>query len=159
MVCSQGTFTPRGILIPLDRLEPWSAFKNTVWARLREPITRQEVDDAIRQGRLRKTPLGPGGPRTARRSHVQRIAYLVLHPAEDPIDIDVGVRSSSTHLTWPICNGNHRLAAAFYRGDDRVCVDIGGSVAYAQQLLNLKLRMTGNEMVLAEEPGVVRRHE
>lgn len=141
----------KGIWIPLESLQPWNPFEHAVWRNLVRPITREEVRLAIERGRLRRTQLGVGRETTTRRAHVNRVAYLVVNPSDDPIDIEVGVPElTGREVDWVIQDGNHRLAAAFYRGDAKVRVDIGGSIAHASKLFNVKLYMQGNEVLLDE---------
>lgn len=61
--------------------------------------------------------------------HAERIAWLVLYPAEDPIEIDVGVPILGYHIPWPVLDGNHRLAAAIFRKDLTILVAPAGQCA------------------------------
>ena len=62
--------------------------------------------------------------------HAERIAYLVGIPAQDAITIDVGVPQLGFVPEDEIVveDGNHRLAAAWYRGDNGIAVEFSGSV-------------------------------
>lgn len=71
------------------------------------------------------------------RRHCQRIAYLVLNKAEDPIEIDVGCPSLGFFNHHFICDGHHRLAAAIIRKDETIRASISGEVDYARELLHV----------------------
>lgn len=53
----------------------------------------------------------------SRRDHARRIAYLIIYPDNKPITI------FKRETKWPIKDGNHRLAAAIYRGDKYIDVN------------------------------------
>lgn len=69
--------------------------------------------------------------------HAERIAYLVVHGWDDPIEIDVGVPSMGCHVGWPVLDGNHRLYAAMYRGDPEIRATVSGSLDYMQELFGV----------------------
>lgn len=153
------------VAIPLSKLERWNPFTHVIWRGLAGPVTRDEVAAAIRAGVLRKTPLRPQDGAT-RLVHHRRIGFLVLNPDPRPLDIDVGVPELAGYRpVWPIADGNHRLAAAFYRGDLTIEADIGGSLKHARELFELDLVIRNNSMVLAstledrEVAGVLRSRE
>ena len=54
--------------------------------------------------------------------HVKRIAYLVSHPDPEPLVIRQGVHDVEPHLY----DGYHRLAAAIFRGDKSIRVELSG---------------------------------
>lgn len=80
-----------------------------------------------------------GNPDVAAELHAGRIAYFVVHGWADTIGIDVGVPSLGCHIAWPVQDGNHRLAAAIYRGDETILADIDGSVNYAAELFGVNI--------------------
>lgn len=86
------------------------------------------VSEALLDERLCGTPGGD--------DHDGRIAYLVVHAAKDPIEIDVGVPELGCHPAWLVEDGNHRLAAAIYKGQDEIHANVSGSVGYAKELLD-----------------------
>jgi hypothetical protein len=53
-----------------------------------------------------------------RKEHIARIAYLVVFP-DDENPLDLVVRD---HDGFPIIDGNHRIAAALYRGNEFISV-------------------------------------
>ncbi len=105
------------VKLPLSKLEPWSPFENVVWwMDLEAPITREEVAEAVASGDFKEVP--DWSPDTTdetakRKDHVARVAYLVVHGWKDAIEFDAWPEG------WCIYDGNHRLAAAFYRGIPR----------------------------------------
>lgn len=117
--------------VALIRLEAYSPFNAPVWQCLTRPITRGEVGRAIAHKTFEEAPIGPTG---SRRAHIRRVAYLVVHPDANPISVDVGVRGLCS-VSWPIMDGHHRLAAAFYRGDETIGVEASGSVDLIQEFL------------------------
>ncbi|AXH60405.1 hypothetical protein PLA107_032955 (plasmid) [Pseudomonas amygdali pv. lachrymans str. M301315] len=56
--------------------------------------------------------------------------------ATDPIGIDVGV-PSVTVIAWPILDGNHRVAAAIFRGDLTINAEISGCLDHICELFGL----------------------
>lgn len=55
--------------------------------------------------------------------------------AEDPSPIFVDVGLGDYRPDWPILDGNHRLAAALWRGDTTIDVAVGGDWECAVHLL------------------------
>ncbi|AFU88180.1 hypothetical protein CcrColossus_gp310 [Caulobacter phage CcrColossus] len=119
-------------------------FENVVWhLDIDSPITRQEVHDAIAQGRYSghiSTALYSrnwNDPTERRRTHAERIAHLVTFGWHDAIMIDVGIPSyffGARPPYWPVTDGNHRLAAAIYRCDPYIAGDVVGCVEEACRL-------------------------
>lgn len=95
------------IWVSLKKLADFSPFENVIWPSVKSPITKKEVSVALNQNRLHRHPVSP---KSSRRVHAERIAFLVNHIDINPIVIDI-------NSFWPVLDGNHRLAAAFYRGD------------------------------------------
>jgi hypothetical protein len=118
--------------VSLDKLVAWDPFKHCVWEGMREPITQHEVQSKIQDGCLRSEL-----HHFSRSDHAARIAYLVVNKSHDPIIIDVGCPSLGFIEEWIILDGNHRLAAAFYRGDEVIRASISGEVDYATKLLGV----------------------
>lgn len=69
-----------------------------------------------------------------KRDHCIRIAYLARFGWKDPIDFDCA--SIGTDM-WPIFDGNHRVAAAVFRKDEQILVDIFGSQAQVKEMFGL----------------------
>lgn len=134
-------------IISLERLQKWCCFDRECWRGIGDhPISRQEVEQAIQEGRLRPrvVPLCINRPKPAdiRKKHIERIAYLVVNLDPRPIDIDVGVPCMGAAVEWIVQDGNHRLGAAFYRGDLTIEAGISGQVDYAEHLLGVNLKGT-----------------
>jgi hypothetical protein len=55
----------------------------------------------------------------------------VVNGWAEPISIDVGVPSLGCVVAWPIVDGNHRLAAAIFRGDRAITAEISGEMRFA----------------------------
>lgn len=64
--------------------------------------------------------------------HAARVAYFVEKGWTEPIHIDVGV-PGLTDLVWPIADGNHRLFAAYIRGDEAIQAELQGSVPLLEE--------------------------
>ena len=128
------------VRIPLSNLASFSPLDNPVWQGLKTPIQRREIVEAIATRRFEKAPLPDQPTRTlTRQEHAGRIAYLIVYGWSDAIHLDVGVPSLGCHVSWPVVDGNHRLAAAMYRGDKDILADVSGSVDYAMELLGVKI--------------------
>lgn len=93
-------------------------------------ITQEAISTAVSEGRLNGTPFKSlffDG--WTFQQHVERVAYLVVHPSDAPIEVDVGIPSLGCHVDWPVTDGNHRLAAAIYRGDEKIRAEVGGALS------------------------------
>lgn len=111
--------------IQLKYLQNFSPFDYTVWGGLNRPITREEVQKAIEEKDFRDKPLGHQGLRI---DHIRRVAYLEAHPDPTPLSLDVGDSS------WIVIDGNHRLGAAIFRGDETIEVEVSGEVSLIEAL-------------------------
>lgn len=93
-------------------------------------VSRDDVALALSANRLVPTPGG--------KDHAGRIAYLVRNPAQDAIAIDVGIPSLGySGPAWGIVDGNHRLAAAAFRGDAEILADVDGEVDWIAECFHL----------------------
>lgn len=129
-------------LVPTQAFKDWSAFENAVWPGVAEPITRDEVQKAIDMDKLHAEPINPWAtPIPSRDDHIQRVAYLAVNSWTEEILIDVGVPSMGAYVEWIIEDGNHRLAAAFFRGDTHIKASVGGDIDYAAELLGVKAEL------------------
>lgn len=117
--------------VPVRALLMCSPFDNRVWDELAEPVTREEIADA-----LRKTPKLQGGDNRdwSRLEHIAQIAYFVANPTTEPIQVDVGCPVLNYYRDWLVTDGHHRLAAAIFRGDETIIAEISGQVDYADEL-------------------------
>lgn len=118
--------------------ERFSPFNSTVWFGLKSPITREEVKAAIVEMRLKDTESpdfgwGFGPEPWDRLAHIERVAWLVVHGWSDDIDVDVGCENLGCYVDWWIEDGNHRLAAAIYRGDLGIEVSPGGDTSVFEE--------------------------
>lgn len=94
------------------------------------PVDMADVKLALSQRRLAAEPGSD--------DHAARIAYLVENPATDPIAIDVGVPALGYWgPSWMITDGNHRLAAAIYRGDATILALVDGQMDHAFELFGV----------------------
>lgn len=122
-------------LVPLDRvLSLCHPFENNPW--LGGKVTEVMVRRHLSLNRLQALPVMSDAS-----SYLQagRIAYLVKHGWDDPIQIDVGVPEFGCCVDWPVVDGNHRVAAAYIRGDSVILAEISGSVEYAKSILGCKM--------------------
>lgn len=121
------------VMIPLRRLvrhcNPLSP-NGSAWG---DATSEADVREALAAGRL----LGrPNDCYADGFDHAGRIAYLIQHPAPDPILIDVGVPGWG-RVDWIILDGNHRVAAAMLRGDKQIAASVMGSLEYAHALFGV----------------------
>jgi hypothetical protein len=105
--------------VPLDLLP--NPFEVPVWWGMESPITREEVQRALDGEDFHKDPIEPNFMDPAPRElHVRRVACLVQQGWTDAIVIEPWMGN------WPIQDGNHRLAAAVFRGDPSIEVSFCG---------------------------------
>lgn len=117
----------------MDRLcirriqEVWDPYESCIWP-ISDPITYEEVYQAIPCAESRVRIPAPGRDfydPSNRHRHLLRIAWLVTHWEEGhPIQVDVGLGDEG----FSVNDGNHRLAAAIYRGHDFIEADVCGSI-------------------------------
>lgn len=108
-------------------------FGNSPWGYR---INHSDVLKAIEAKSFEPTPKIPN-KRSARRYHINRIAYLVVHGWTDSIEVDVGVPFLGYNPDWIIIDGNHRFAASLYRGDETIKALLGGDINYGLELLEI----------------------
>lgn len=94
-----------------------------------EPIpTVDKVRQKVTCLKLRAEPYKPGSSWSSDQ-HMERIAYLVVHGWEDPIEVDFGIPTLGYVPGWLVTDGNHRFAAAIVRGDASIKASCGGQVS------------------------------
>lgn len=131
-------------ILPVTRvLALCNPFKSNPWADCEKQITPADVAEALRLRRYEHFPLKEGNVRRNFKYHVERIAYLVHFGWVDPIQLDVGVPSLLCHVDWPVIDGNHRLAAASFRGDLGIEAEVGGCLDYAEELFGVNFVENG----------------
>lgn len=119
--------------VPVDDLvRHWDPFE--AWCDT--PITVDEVQEAIDADWLAPEPfdtmpwgLHKNDDAQARHYHRCRIAWMVVHRDDTPIEIDVGAPSlgwTPRRPPFDFIDGNHRLCAAVLRGDATIRVGYGG---------------------------------
>lgn len=96
---------------------PWAGTGSERW----DPAIIREMVQEGQYGPAASYPADPFSSDPVRH-HMERIAWLALHPAEDEITVD----ASAPSFSWPIADGNHRLAAALLRGDRRILTCVVG---------------------------------
>jgi hypothetical protein len=125
------------VLIPVNRLKvQCNPIANPPWDEdtfFSGPIFRNGITKAIKENRLISQYNFPSEPRT----HMERIAYFVVHGWKDAIQIDVGIPFMQCYVNWIITDGNHRMAAAIYRKDEHILAAVSGSLDYAEELFGL----------------------
>lgn len=123
--------------VALKYLKPYSAFNHTVWRWIKTPITREEIELAIQDKRFYLQQLDRD---CKRKTHISRIAYMVVNWKDDPIDIDIGVPSITGYQpNWIIQDGNHRLAAAFYLKKRSIKAYISGQCDLIEKMFNVRV--------------------
>ena len=133
----------RPIPVNVKRLTSlWSPFERLVWDELETPITIEEVRHAIKEGNLQSPEQSfyKEEIKCTRKTHVERIAWLVENDWAQPIQLDVGSPSMGyTPMSKVnVLDGNHRLAAAIVRGDDYIYAWVDGSVSRIHDLFSRK---------------------
>ncbi len=108
------------------------------WLEGKDAITREEIQRAIDDEDFHSEPIAEEWYEDGvRDKHIKRIAYLVVHGWDDAIEIDVGVPVLSYWNDHIVIDGNHRLAAAIFRGDETIGACIAGQLDYAEELLQI----------------------
>jgi hypothetical protein len=119
-------------------------FVEYVWDWDTKPMSRLAVKRCVNANRVTSEPYEPplvwrmNKPFRSRDWHNRRVAYLVLYPVPSPIVIDLQTYEYAKMAglpAWMVQDGNHRLAAAIYRGDKYIEAEILGRVADARKLL------------------------
>ena len=122
--------------VSLNKLaKRWNPYRETVWVKIKKPITREEVTAVLAEGNIK--------PKRVRkyliwdistcREHLVRIAWLVRHWKDKyPLEIDVGCQGSSGFV---VCDGNHRLAAAMYLRKRWVWANMSGDCEWIKEYL------------------------
>jgi len=126
------------VLIPTIRLQSiCDPFETNPWGN--GSITRQMVRAAILDKNFvaHPIPVSPLSKSRPTRDHIGRIAYLAVNGWTDAISIDVGVPTLGGFVDWMIQDGNHRFAAALYRGDPDILATVDGDVNYAHTLFGV----------------------
>ena len=90
------------------------------------------------------TPVGRSGTAA---EHAGRVRFLMAQGWDDPRAIAVGIPAVGYWgPSWPVTDGNHRLAAALIRGDRHVSVEVDGQLSHAAKLLGVnEATMRGSE--------------
>lgn len=127
------------VLIPVSKLQQLcNPYGCDLWNV--GPISRHEVETAILTGALESLPIPPNRKQLQYHNlHVRRIAYLVTHGWSDAIEVDIGIPSHGYFPSWVVQDGNHRLAAAIFRGDESILGTVCGSIDYGQEVLGIDI--------------------
>ena len=133
--------------IPLTSLSDCNPFENVIWSGITRPITKAEVKKAICEKNFMNIPWEMADVECAyevvvsnkrhmtRKQHAARIGFFVTYGWTDPIEIDVGVPNLACYVDWIVEDGNHRLAAAFYMGNEYIEANVSGDLSYARKML------------------------
>lgn len=74
--------------------------------------------------------------------HARRIAHLMTHGWEAPIEIELPMASQQGSPDWPVQRGNHHLYAAIMKNDKEITTMISGSIDLAEELFDLEVTIT-----------------
>lgn len=90
----------------------YTAYDLPLWAGMRDPLDIHEVTQALREKRLYDPAFGEclHDHIWSPRRHAERVAWFVHYGWNKPICLN-------HRNAWCVIDGNHRLAAAYYRGD------------------------------------------
>lgn len=95
----------------LSKVNP---LKNPPWTATK-PISSEEILSCIINGDFTDPIQTKRDNSLSHKDHVKRIAYLVVNKDEKPISLRIDGNGSIK-----CTDGNHRLAAAIYRGDEDI---------------------------------------
>jgi hypothetical protein len=101
----------------VDLREICDPLENPPWTDWPGGCLRAQIDTALEAGRV--VP-----PFQSSDDHAGRIAWLALNGWQDAIAFDIPVDGMGTW--WACTDGNHRLAAAIYRGDILIAAVMSG---------------------------------
>lgn len=99
------------------------------------PLTLLDIDKTLERDELTAPELVM--PPQTYQTHLRRVAWLVRNGWRDPIELDVGVPELGYCSIWCVVDGNHRHAAAIYRGDTSILATISGSLDFAEKQLGI----------------------
>ena len=129
-------------LVPIFRLKKIgiNPFTHIVWTNMNRPLKISEVAQTIEEERFES--LGSSASyKNEVRDHVARVAYLVIHPDNKPIIMDVGMDDWEDTVTiGMVYDGWHRIAAAIYKKDSFIRASISGSIKNIEKLLEHKIK-------------------
>ena len=107
-------------------------------------VTEEKVQRCLEQGNLLEIPYQTwqwwgskaqyGKYRSRHYNHAARIAYFVRNGWFDLIEMDVGCPALGFFPEELVPDGNHRLAAAYYRHNPTIKVDYSGEKDYFNHL-------------------------
>jgi hypothetical protein len=104
------------------------------WTEGEDAITREEIQRAVGNQDFHQEPIAEEWYEDGvRDKHIKRIAYLAVHGWDDAIEIDVGVPVLNYWNDHIVIDGNHRLAAAIFRGDETIGATIAGQLDYGHE--------------------------
>ena len=118
--------------IPLSRLaNSFDPFVCSPWHD-GQGVSFEGVTAALEEGRFEYGPysavVSVHENNWGARRHEARIAYLVVHKSEEPIEVQFSTPDGDS---MSIDDGHHRLAAAIYRKDPTISVELGGYLSAA----------------------------
>lgn len=118
--------------VPLSRLaNSFDPFLCSPWHD-GEGVSFEGVTAALEEGRFEYGPysavVSVHENNWGARRHEARIAYLVVHKSDEPIEVQFSTPDGDS---ISIDDGHHRLAAAIYRKDPAILVELGGYLCAA----------------------------
>ena len=113
--------------------EMQNPFEQITWAGLSRPIYKDDVRVAIEEERLHSS-WEKCGPKW-RKVHAERIAHFVKNGWRSAISAEVLPTKDGGYTQRPVLDGLHRLAAAIYRKDYWIIVNVCGDTDLAREAL------------------------
>jgi hypothetical protein len=124
-------------IISVEKLKQFcNPFETSCW-ETKTPVSYNDVKRAVSGNFTLSSQYSPSIKPTkwSKRKHIERIAHLVINPDHTPIEIDVGIPSLGYCSEWFIEDGNHRFAAAIFRGDLTILATCSGQVDLIESLI------------------------
>lgn len=134
------------VKLPVRRLVAHCDPFSNPWTE--EPLSPKDVQSALAEGRLLAEAFGILSEWGARQ-HAERIAYLVVHGWDEPIEVDVGIPAFGCFPPWFVDDGNHRLAAAVVAGHEFIEASVAGDIDYAMELFGVDVTEKADDQVEA----------
>ena len=138
------------VSIPVSVLNDiFDVVNNPPWSNVNKPVDRNDVLEAVRQKNWTSRHMIPLYPEdknqgTTELDHARRIAWMVMHPPQDPVIID-------TSAIDVLMDGNHRLYAAIIRGDEMIDAFISGFEDDIVEIFGTDIR---DQVFKSDEPEI-----
>lgn len=121
------------VLVSLEKLDEFIPFEIAPWSEA-VGLRASDVQAALDEGRLNPLPYSASPEDWTLQMHAERIAWLVLNPSDDPIEIEFPYPNEP----WmELRDGWHRLAAAQFAARTFIAVSVSGFIDHAFEVFEV----------------------